>query len=974
MKKKLFFKLFIFAVIGAFVTVTSCKDYDDDISRLDTDLAAVESSLQAAVTELNTLETQIAAAATDSEVATAVAQAKQAAIDAAKTDATNLINALKGGYTGTLKDLNDQIVAQAALITVLQGDVTVMGTDLDQALLDIAANKAAIELQQAILNQYLLLPGTDNVVDAIAAIQEELAKAASKEDLDALSARIDAIDENLNVLDFAKINSMITDISFDFVYDDYERYRFLDYSTTTEVVDFVFATGIKNPITFVEGQRLASQAQKVIVKVSPANADLSKMLDKIYLIRGDNNTEINDYLKAVKAERANPLLVSPQWQSNVTTTRATPSVNGLWYVSFELSQTADLEDLEELTSGEGVYLEEGVEYDDEGDYLFAMAIENTVDAAEDAEERFVISDFVISIDTSEDFTRASQLNFLVDETNVAEINNRYGDGSLSLNEDGITYEELVWDGVAQPVVNSTTTTPGDDRSLEPVYPAIQGEPMKIKITDGEESIRAMYVTLDEENAIESAPSEWNAWQSYNYSGLNTVVEDTETEIVINNTNAINDMIGFRVYAVNYDGTLVDPDGKAFYVSLGVEGEDWGAVNTVITPESETVAGTESAQVAKALNELTGATTFTWTTDEDENENAPAFHAYFVDADGTVIFNTLSGSATASFEDVAKIYTVPTATSWLAYEDNKVYNGTLSIKNATGHELATLKVTFKKVLPTDAPSGFSVKTNQLGTDGIYRSYLIPMQSGTVNWTAPNATHGSMPLDQVFNFTGDALASVDNFDVIFADADRSGSDIVDLTVNPGNDVLEVAKEFIDNTTQHETSVVYNYGNISTELAAGEDYVIEVENFPTIFSNIYNSTYSWNWDEDDENLETEIVYGTPVTIQLSSILGKSTRDNIYNAPLSAPYGAPAQPSLSLNGLGSAVGSAKLYTNGKTIEEYFNATLNITTGTITLSQASASSNPTANVASTLVITVYDMYGHEVVINLPMTVLTRND
>jgi len=55
-EKKLFFKLFIFAVIGTFVTFTSCKDYDEDIDRLDTDLAAVESSLQAAVTELNTLK------------------------------------------------------------------------------------------------------------------------------------------------------------------------------------------------------------------------------------------------------------------------------------------------------------------------------------------------------------------------------------------------------------------------------------------------------------------------------------------------------------------------------------------------------------------------------------------------------------------------------------------------------------------------------------------------------------------------------------------------------------------------------------------------------------------------------------------------------------------------------------------------------------------------------------------------------
>lgn len=40
------------------------------------------------------------------------------------------------------------------------------------------------------------------------------------------------------------------------------------------------------------------------------------------------------------------------------------------------------------------------------------------------------------------------------------------------------------------------------------------------------------------------------------------------EITINGDNIIDDIIGFRVYAVNYDGTLVDPDGKAFYVKLG----------------------------------------------------------------------------------------------------------------------------------------------------------------------------------------------------------------------------------------------------------------------------------------------------------------------------------------------------------------------------------------------------------------------
>lgn len=925
MKKKLFFNFFVFAVIGALVTMTSCKDYDDDISGLDNQVTAVKSdltSLQSTVTAA-----QSAATAAQSSANDALAKANEA-----------LAAAQAAGDSESIAALEEEIEELVAEIA-----------DIKEELETLAGLEARIQ----------------GLIDEL--------ETAQNAKLDAIKEDILAITEQLGTLSFAKVNSMITEVSFDFVYDDYERYRFLDYSTTTEVVDYVFSTGINNAITFVEGQRLASQAQKIIVKVSPANADLSKMLDQISLIRGDNNTEINNYLKAVKAERANPLLVDPWGDFATITTRATPTANGLWYVWFELSQTADLEELAELTYGEGKYLDYGVEEDSEGHYLFALVIENSVDEAEDADSRFIISDFVISINTSEEFDRASELEFLVDETDVAEINNRAIDGSLSLKEDGITYEELVWDGYAQPVITGNTTV-GDDRSQEPVYPAVQGVPMKIELT-GEytESIRAMYVTLDfKENAIESAPSEWNAWQSYSYSGLNTVVEGTETEIVINNASAINDIIGFRVFAVNYDGTLVDPDGKAFYVSLGVEGADWGTVNTVITPVGEAVDGTISANVAKTLTALTGAATYEWTTDVDENEieGTPAFHVVLKDADGE-LFSTDGGDVTnVDFEDVTTIHTVPTALSWLAYEDDKVYNGTLVIKNGTGHVIATLKVTFKKELPTTSPSGFSIKTNQLGSDGIYRSYLIPMFEDVEDWTAPDATHGSMALSQVFNFIGDALTGVDNFDVIFANALRVNATTVgNLIVTPGNETLIVAKEFIDNETEHETSVVYNYGEISTELEEGEDYVIEVANFPTIFSNIYNDTYSWNWAtraqlglaaSDPLPYNTQIVYGSDVTIDLAHIYGVSKRDNIYNAPLSEPY----KGSLVLE-------DAKLYSNGTEIEEYFTA--EIVGGNIVLTQASDSTNPTANVLSTLVITMLDMYGHEVVIELPMTVLTRN-
>lgn len=100
MKKKLFFKLFIFAVIGAFVTVTSCKDYDDDIDRLDADLTVLKNSAleQADLTALQTqLTTSIAVVQTDLNTAKTnlaalqTSAATQADIDAAKEEILELV-------------------------------------------------------------------------------------------------------------------------------------------------------------------------------------------------------------------------------------------------------------------------------------------------------------------------------------------------------------------------------------------------------------------------------------------------------------------------------------------------------------------------------------------------------------------------------------------------------------------------------------------------------------------------------------------------------------------------------------------------------------------------------------------------------------------------------------------------------------------------------------------------------------------
>jgi hypothetical protein len=247
---------------------------------------------------------------------------------------------------------------------------------------------------------------------------------------------------------------------------------------------------------------------------------------------------------------------------------------------------------------------------------------------------------------------------------------------------------------------------------------------------------------------------------------------------------------------------------------------------------------------------------------------------------------------------------------------------------------------------------------------------------------------MPLDQVFNFGSGTLAS---YETTFAASAGTAPSLTDVVV-VGNATLSVAKSFVNNTTQHATKVVYNFGKISTETknTAGTviDYKVTIKEFPTVYSNIYNNTYSWNWATRAQlntwagkpagadytamtggnytlamPYATEITYGDTKTFDLGWIYGVSTRDSKYNANLDAPYLA----SLQVTGM-------KLVSNANNLDEYYEVVPPFAVGntTFTLSQKSTATNPNADVPSTLIITAKDTYNNNVEIKLPMTVKKR--
>lgn len=203
MKSKLFFKFFVLAVIAAFVTVTSCKDYDDDIKRLDGDITAIKadyaSKLDALKTELTntfngritTLEGEISALTTKVNAA-----ATKADIDAAKTEILGKVvlletfNTFKTTAEADIAKLKIDVAA-AATKAELAAVETALATELGTLKTSVEAMGLRITTLETNYADLLAKHDAD-VLDLIAKI------AAAKSELE---LRLDAVDALIAVIE-----------------------------------------------------------------------------------------------------------------------------------------------------------------------------------------------------------------------------------------------------------------------------------------------------------------------------------------------------------------------------------------------------------------------------------------------------------------------------------------------------------------------------------------------------------------------------------------------------------------------------------------------------------------------------------------------------------------------------------------------------------------------------------------------------
>ena len=874
--------------VASMSTFTSCKDYDDDISNLQgqIDKLATADQLSQKVAELqalissnqtgiSSLETKLAEVKATADSKATLDQVKDilagyATNESVTKEANEIVNAaIKALQEKDIKDLKalietaqgkaDQAVKDAAdakadiLKTLndyaLKSDVDAAQGTADDALAKAIANKTAIE--NALKTLGTGFDEKNTVAAAIEAINGQLTakntglagldgrlsviEAALKSDesgdkLTNLKLKIDNIENKLKDI-IGQYSTMVTDV---------QLYKFttatnpgfdqeLKFIQATEQANVFPGAGVADAqFTFEKGKYFAGE-DSLLIRVSPVDAELTT--SNISLLSSQGK-ELNDLIEVTDAHRYSDLL----YGQDVPTRAAGVDANtGLWVVKFKAKDLGDAFKAAAETKVNNVnkYV------------LYSVAVKNTY-TTDEAKDRRVTSEYCVNLNSD---VANHAYDFAVNKTPIKNIQNRreiYGN-----------VQELDWLDNTKPATTVITdvndqnrnagsrATNADNRNSNAKILAVEkGGDIVIDFTktDGATNqdfgVKGFYVTLDEKFALESAPSELNAWNSYSYENVGYKKNGTTYQpaklftgnkgiIKINDMgNVKGDVIGFRVYAVNYDGTLTDPDGRAFYVAVGDAKADMTIPATTVSLDMTTANASQPKFVSPKVNvDLSKCNDFdsndTWVvTAEDKDGKKPTdFSVKYFKADGSEA-SDLSKDVTA----VQFVLDKPNK-----FIDDETYTVSTTLKKdiilGTTAEVGTITASFKKVMPKEAPT-FGYR------DGFDKfEYIIPTNDYTVNAAAGDGTYtnkgGQFDFrnilivnnnqtawngfdlfnDAVFNFNvNNATYANENGKLVLKDAKTTSDNNYILAVNNSGANL------VDNKTEHTITADFVYKNIS------------------------------------------------------------------------------------------------------------------------------------------------------------------
>lgn len=742
---------------------------------------------------------------------------------------------------------------------------------------------------------------------------------------------------------------------------------------------------------FKEGY-VRTYEDSILVRVNPVGAVLKK--ENISLINSQGK-ELNDLIEVTEVRKFDGLLTGSEYRP----TRAAEVENGLWVIKVKPVDNYSADEFKDAAISENYSV------------LYAVSVKNDENNVNVDADRRVVSEYGLSLWNDDIIYRD---NFSVSDYSdrdnnegfkqIYNIHNRYWKCETEGTPTNLI-PELEWKNAPDVEItedNVVDRNGRDDRQDKTLVIAKVGDKIKIH-NDG--NIKGFYVTLDYQYAKESGKSELNAWNSYSYenvtkiSRLGEIIEKGKLQegpdgyITVKDMNDVEgDIIGFRLYAVNLDGTIVNPDGRAFYVGIGTFNNDVTlpaqtiAINTEnyanffdVTTGSRTGNGisTDYIDVKDAFN-VEYDWIDDWTISSDKSDYAPIrgwdyqICYWKQDNDGNYIS---TGKTDAEYITVKLLRPE-------MFEDNLNYTLTLNLKpkmlegdpSETSYITRNVTVDVKKTMPTYVPE-FSYIIEQTKNQ-----IMVPHNaSDNVDYTVDlmQSKHGYKDLNNVYLFNENSLRFKNDpffsYDIATSTWNAKGEKDVLKVITPYE--IHIGGEFVDNTEEHAVKSTYLYQQISRIWDAEakryiygpeNDHQYRVEkatNTPLVYMSwAYYNKYSWKTGYTP-SVKWIPAGDATLDLDLAKLVVNNTADGgTFNKGNLSAY-------LTENWLQIKAGSVRTYV-GAQENPYFKPT-SVTNSTIKLEQKDQVQAAPANTKHTekIEFVVYDCFLNEYTVTLDFTV-----
>lgn len=880
------------------------------------------------------------------EISELESKLNQAIADGAtKDELTSQINAAKNELKGLITEAENRATAVA---NTAKAAADAAKATADQALSIAQAAKTAIDAIKLQINDETTgLAALDARLKVVEAWMKGGEAGGLQIDLKAIEEKLDSIDGALKDI-VGEYSTMVTSVSFFYANNTTSDLSPKFSKVTQKENTFPKEDVTDTQLTFKKDYT-TTDSVSVIVRVSPTNAKLTK--ENITLINSQGK-EISDVVECAKVEPFTGLLT----RSDLN--------NGLWELTFKMVDGVSAADFKAAVEHNGQSV------------LFAVAVKNT---KLNEDERRVITGYDLTL-SAEDAKPASNGFALKDNAgiwrSVESINNRYGATGAP--------KEYVWKDATKPATAPITSgsdinvVVGDNRTAQPLLAAEVDKAIEIQVdydinnNKTNNKIAGFYVTLDSKFASASDPSELNSWNNYSYVGVGvpgdakrkaTLFKGNKGQITVADLGGVaGDVIGFRLYAVNLDGTLVDPDGRAFYVAVG----NTSTEATIPGVTVDLTKGTSSDLVEVEDGTFINCSSVTgWTNAGGTKVNnvAPVFTVKYYDADKAEITNP------AQYGEIKYVKFV--LDNPMAFEDGGTYTQTLELYNViSGTKVLakTITASVTKKMPTTFKGDFGIKIGQTwGTSSnIVRPFITPAAGWAVG--ASFATEGQAKLTDIFK----GLDGTEEYRFDFGT-----DDIADVTSANGY-VLTVPKSLIND--KERSFNVYNiYENISAKKVNG---VWVTGNYEVAYSEpLYIKLATWSYGMEYDWLTETDWSGTTSHKPVLNWTSAGTTENVALTEITVTNDRDSQnfggtlaslmDNSGKNYLNYVAGSAKLTATDGSVNPYFNVSVDETTLKLTFTQntTDASQAPYGEHEEDLTFDVKDAYGITTTIKLPVTV-----